>query len=85
VGAEVASQFPAGFVDYSSYKKPHVNLKAFLNAELISAGVLENNIEVSNDCTLHDQKFYSYRRERDKAGRMLACMYMNKTKEVYCE
>jgi YfiH family protein len=76
VGFEVAEQFPPGFVDYNSYKKPHVNLKDFLKNELIEAGLNDEDIEVSGECTMANPKFYSYRRERDKAGRMLACMYM---------
>ena len=81
VGSEVASQFPTDFVDYISYKKPHINLKSYLKAELMDAGVNEKYIEVSEECTVDDPQFYSYRRERDRAGRMLACIYMNKTKE----
>lgn len=85
VGPEVAVRFSADFVDYVSYEKPHINLKAYLRAELISVGVQEKHIEVSDTCTMDDAKFYSYRRERDKAGRMLACMYINKKKETICE
>lgn len=82
VGTEVASQFPAGFVDFTSFKKPHVDLKAYLRAELIESGVNERCIEVSDKCTVDDSQFYSYRRERDKAGRMLACMYLNKKTDI---
>src|SRR6056297_644899 len=77
VGPEVAEQFPAEFVDYTSYKKPHINLKSFLKEELVNAGVQIDHIEISDECTMDDPRFYSYRREREKAGRMLACMYMN--------
>lgn len=81
VGHEVAGQFPAEFVDYNSYKKPHINLKSFLNAELVHNGVQHDHIQVSDECTMDDPRFYSYRREREKAGRMLACMYMNENEE----
>lgn len=80
VGPEVSNLFPDSFVDDENYNKPHINLKAFLKAELMRSGVEEKCIEVSHKCTFEDPQFYSYRREREKAGRMLACMYMNKRK-----
>jgi YfiH family protein len=77
VGSEVAEKFPSEFVDYTSFKKPHVNLKQFLKTELMNAGVNGSNIEVSDACTMDDPQFYSFRREREEAGRMLACLYIN--------
>lgn len=85
VGHEVANQFPSAFVDYVSYQKPHVDLKNFLKYELIESGVKEDRIEISSSCTMDDPGFYSYRREREKAGRMLACMYMNEKHGFNCE
>lgn len=85
VGPEVAEQFPSEFVDNESYNKPHINLKDYLKNELVVAGVNKDHIEVSDKCTMDDLQFYSYRRERDKAGRMLACLYMNGNKELICE
>lgn len=73
VGQEVADQFPNQFVDYESYKKPHVDLKGFLHHQLVEADIPENQIEVSNKCTIEDaDEFYSYRREGEESGRMLA-------------
>jgi len=71
VGEEVASQFPDQFVDRESYKKPHVDLKGFIHRQLLNSGVNKENIELSEGCTVQDSKYYSYRRERDRAGRML--------------
>jgi len=72
VGEEVAEQFPDSVVDRSSYRKPHVDLKMFLKNQLMNNGVPENQIEVSGDCTIaNPDKYFSYRREQDKAGRML--------------
>ncbi len=85
VGYEVAEQFPSNYVNYSSYKRPHLNMKAYLKAELVDSGVKEELIEVSDECTVDNSQFYSYRRERDMAGRMLACMYMNKKVDTVCE
>ena len=71
VGEEVASQFPDTFVDQSSFQKPHVDLKAFLANQLAKAGMKLTQIEVSTGCTMENTRFFSYRREREKAGRML--------------
>lgn len=72
VGEEVAQKFPDHVVDRISYKKPHVDLKAFIVDELLKEGVSGQGIQVSDICTFENSEFYSYRRERDKAGRMLA-------------
>lgn len=72
VGEEVAEQFPDGFVDYENYRKPHVDLKGFLNYQLVEGDIPVSNIEVAEGCTIDDEeKFYSYRREGDKSGRMM--------------
>ncbi len=73
VGQEVASQFPDEFVDYEHYVKPHVDLKGFLKYQLKDTGVKEANIEISEECTLENaEEFYSYRREGERSGRMMA-------------
>lgn len=78
VGHEVAEQFPDQFVDYDSYKKPHVDLKRFVEHQLREAGVSESNIEIRPECTIADaEQFYSYRREGDQSGRMMALIQMN--------
>lgn len=71
VGEEVAIQFPEKFVDRLTYKKPHIDLKGFLTDQMIKVGIMESNIEVSAECTMQELRFFSYRREREKAGRML--------------
>lgn len=76
VGEEVAEQFPPEFVDSVSFSKPHLDLKGFLKYQLLNDGVSECNIEMDKGCTLSDERFYSFRRERDKAGRMLGFIRM---------
>lgn len=39
---------------------------------LISLGLMENNIVLSNLCTMCDDRFHSYRREKDSSGRNAA-------------
>jgi len=72
VGHEVAEQFPDQFVDYNSYVKPHVDLKAFLYNQMQEMGLPDKNIEIHEGCTVAEEKrFYSYRREQKQSGRML--------------
>lgn len=71
VGEEVAIQFPEKFVDRFTYKKPHIDLKGFIKDQMVKVGIQESQIEVSPECTMQELRFFSYRRERDKAGRML--------------
>lgn len=73
VGEEVAEQFPKRFVDYQSFEKPHINLKDFLRYQLTESGLKNDNIEAHPSCTVSDSEgYYSYRREGDKSGRMMA-------------
>lgn len=77
VGAEVAEQFPDEFVDWESFKKPHVDLKGFVAGQLKEEGVPGNSIEVDPACTLErEHEFYSYRREKEKSGRMLGLIVL---------
>lgn len=77
VGEEVAARFPAEFVDEVSYSKPHVDLKAFIVSELEKEGVLSSNIETDEHCTVAEKEFYSYRRQKDRSGRMMGIIRLN--------
>ena len=74
VGPEVAFNFDDQF--YSSSKnegKYLLDLKGVCKNQLISAGLLTENVEVSEYCTFQDNDlFYSHRKENGKTGRMLA-------------
>jgi YfiH family protein len=79
VGDEVAELFPKHLVNITDYKKPHVDLSGLIFEQLIDAEVLSSNIEVDNRCTIDNKDdFYSYRREGEKSGRMLAVVRLNK-------
>jgi len=81
VGEEVAEQFSDQFVDRSSYLKPHINLKECINFQLNNAGLLAKNIEISSECTVsNDESLYSYRREKEQSGRMLAVIILQDNK-----
>ncbi|MEX2601544.1 MAG: peptidoglycan editing factor PgeF [Balneolaceae bacterium] len=77
VGEEVSSRFPPRFVDNHFGRKPHVDLKGFIVSQLAGAGVKEGHVQVDQGCTWLDRdRFYSYRREGDQAGRMLAMVWL---------
>lgn len=72
VGPEVSRQFPSSFVDADSYDKPHVDLKGFIRRQLIDHKIPKQQIQMDAGCTLcEENKYYSFRRERERAGRML--------------
>lgn len=78
VGMEVAEQFPDQFVNYTDFKKPHVDLKGFIKHQLMDEGVAQNKIEIREECTIEGvSDFYSYRREGNQSGRMLALITIN--------
>lgn len=77
VGEEVAEKFPKKFVIRSGYRKPHVDLKGLLTDQMTEAGMSEDNIEISMECTMQNERFFSYRRERERAGRMLGMTILN--------
>ena len=81
VGDEVAQEFPEQFVKQKGGAKPHLDLKEYNKSLLLSAGVLEQNIEVSDYCTIcNPELFHSYRRDGNKSGRMMGVIGM-KSKE----
>jgi polyphenol oxidase len=74
VGEEVAEQFDSDVKYFNSIKqKFFVDLKKENKKQLMQMGVKENNIEISPYCTvINNDKFFSYRKEKGKTGRMLA-------------
>lgn len=77
VGEEVAELFPDAFVERTNFTKPHVNLKAFIRHQLVSEGIASNRIEIEESCTLINPNFYSYRRQKEKSGRMMGIIQLN--------
>ncbi|GAB5408751.1 MAG: peptidoglycan editing factor PgeF [Balneolaceae bacterium] len=81
VGEEVASKFSDHLVDREHYKKPHVDLKGLIKDQLVNSGVKLSNIDIDERCTIdHEALFYSYRREKEKSGRMVGIIKLNKLK-----
>jgi YfiH family protein len=74
VGAEVAEQFSNAYKRFDENKqKWFVDLKSCNRDQLISMGVLPDNIEINEGCTVgNNGEFFSHRKEKGKTGRMMA-------------
>jgi YfiH family protein len=72
VGEEVAVQFNEDVKYFDPSKQKYfVDLKKANFNQLVDFGVLPEHIEISDCCTIEDNdKFYSYRKEKGKTGRM---------------
>lgn len=56
-----------------SYKKPHVNLRKMVRAQLRAAGLDDADIDDVAGCTVLDEDdYYSFRRDGEASGRMLS-------------
>lgn len=76
VGEEVAVKFENKIVPYNT-KKIFIDLKKENLVQLKKVGVIAENIEVSEHCTICEKQFFhSYRRDRTSAGRMMAVISM---------
>lgn len=74
VGEEVAAHFQGNLKRLdTSNGKYFVDLKAANKLQGLLAGILENNIEVSEFCTFCEENlFFSHRRDKGNTGRMIA-------------
>jgi YfiH family protein len=78
VSPDVAEQLQAvvpsaAVVSRAENRKPHVDLRAIVSAQLRAAGVPEAGIEQVHGCTLLDaERFFSYRRDGQRSGRLLS-------------
>jgi hypothetical protein len=73
VGAEVASRFASEFARSSSDGRFRLDLPALVRSQLEEAGIPRECITPHASCTMcGGERFASYRRDREKAGRMIA-------------
>jgi copper oxidase (laccase) domain-containing protein len=64
VGPEVNEQF-------GGHGRGYIDLPAENRAQLIEAGLSPERIHMANLCTMcHPEQFHSYRRDKERAGRM---------------
>ena len=77
VGSEVADEFDrSGLSDCVcrlTNQKPHIDLRAAAQQQLITCGIAAERIAVSDRCTYRDHdEFFSHRRDKGITGRMAA-------------
>lgn len=73
VGPEVAERFPDSLKRSGAGDRWFVDLKGLVRMQLLTAELLESNLEIHPGCTIRDvETWYSWRREGEKAGRMMA-------------
>ncbi|MFQ6612213.1 MAG: peptidoglycan editing factor PgeF [Fidelibacterota bacterium] len=72
VNTEVAEKFPPEF-SYPSNGKYFLDITAAMKEQLVRIGILNRHLEIADECTCCDtEHFFSYRREGERAGRMVA-------------
>ncbi len=74
VGPEFKHYFPSETIFRG--KDLYLNLSLFNKHQLLDEGVIEENIFDSGICTCCDERWFSYRREGEKAGRMISLMML---------
>ena len=74
VGREVAIQFRDTFPErYDLEEKAHLDLPEANRRQLLGAGLLTNHVCLARLCTCcSPREFHSWRRDRERAGRMIA-------------
>jgi len=84
VDRKVAGQFAGGGWDNPAFLEPserggwHLDLAAINLAQLLGAGIREDNLAAANWCTAcRPDLFYSYRRDRGMTGRMIGFISIN--------
>lgn len=82
VGDDVARRFTDGVVEKRNGSL-YVDLKKENFRQLVESGVPEKQIEVSTHCTIHeDSLFHSYRRDRERSGRMMGFVGLVKSEDL---
>ncbi len=76
VGDEVARQFPIECQTTKENGKYLLDVKKANLIQLLENGLLNSNIEVHPDCTIHNNQYHSFRRDGNQSGRMFAIIGM---------
>jgi len=72
---DVANVFSERFLEMEETNRTYLNLQEAIRHQLRSCLIKEKNIQADDRCTYcHREHFHSYRREGDKASRMLCVM-----------
>lgn len=80
IQSDVADKFDDKYLTAQPDGSFLFNNKACVYDQLIEAGLQPNMIEVDGACTIHDERFFSARRQGDKSGRMIAAIGLKPTR-----
>jgi YfiH family protein len=71
VKEDVAQYFPDAVkkIDDGKYL---LDIRKQIKSQMLEAGVPEKNMEISSECTITNKNLHSYRRDKQKSGRMAA-------------
>ena len=73
VDIKVYSKFDKKFYELKNDGKAMLDLQSILLNQILSYGVSSSNVLIDSECTKCScKKFFSYRREKEKSGRMLS-------------
>jgi len=75
--ASIISEFPQAKAQASHEKFWSIDLAQANSYQLQRAGVLPENIKITPICTYEDKNFFSYRRDKTSAGRLMAIIQLN--------
>lgn len=76
VSQEFLTYFPNEVFEFRK-NKIYFDNKKMLKIQLLAMGVNDQNIEISNDCTIADQNYHSFRRDKSNSARNCAFIMMN--------
>lgn len=76
---EVGEEFKEDFCEYIEKKDGsfYLDLKEVNRSQLLDSGIKERNILDSKVCTCCDKNCHSFRRDQDRAGRMVSLIMLN--------
>lgn len=80
VGKDVAEYFPKSVKPIEN-NKYLLDIKNEIKIQLASLGIPDKNIEISNICTIENTEYHSYRRDKEKSGRMSAFIGISANQE----
>lgn len=72
VREDVAGQFPEECKKQVSEYEWLIDIRGRIRQQLLAAGIPAGQIECSDACTIGDEAYHSYRRDRERSGRMIA-------------
>ena len=70
VGQEFMEMFPESTIHFQG--KYFFNNRKQIIQQLISTGIKKSNIESTNECTINNSRYHSFRRDGSRSGRMSA-------------